>query len=115
LTFFNECVFIDDSNTTSMMGRKEFIMLVDNEKIPVLGHTHRNVAIRYLMKRRRSLLMTRDHTKVEMLYADLPTHVKVMSKRVSREYDISWERVGTENFQGSRFPFSIDESINTHA
>jgi hypothetical protein len=50
-----------------------------------------------------------------MLYADLPTHVKVMSKRVSREYDISWERVGTENFQGSRFPFSIDESINTHA
>lgn len=98
-----------------MMGRKEFIMLVDNEKIPVLGHTHRNVAIRYLMKRRRSLLMTRDRTKVEMLYADLPTHVKVMSKRVSREYDISWERVGTENFQGSRFPFSIDESINTHA
>ena len=46
------------------MGKKEFIMVVNDTQIPVLGHTHRNVAVKYLMKRRRSLLMTRDPSKV---------------------------------------------------
>jgi hypothetical protein len=91
------------------MVRKEFIMLVNNEQIPVLGHTHRNVAVRYLMKRRRSILMTKNPTKVEDLYLNLPSVITVMSKRVSRAYQINWERVGTKNFEGSRFPFTIAE------
>ena len=88
------------------MGKKEFIMVVNDTQIPVLGHTHRNVAVKYLMNRRRSLLMTRDPSK---LYSNLPTQIMIMSKRISRAYDINWERVGTENFEGSRFPFTISE------
>ena len=84
-------------------------MVVNDTQILVLGHTHRNVAIKYLMKRRRSLLMTRDPEKVENLYMSLPTQIMVKSKRVSHAYDINWERVGTENFEGSRFPFTISE------
>jgi hypothetical protein len=94
------------------MVRKEFIMLVNNEQIPVLGHTHKNVAVRYLMKRRRSLLMTKDPAKVESLYTNLPSSITVKSKRISRAYEVCWERVGTENFQGSRFPFTIAEQIH---
>lgn len=86
-------------------------MVVKDIQIPVLGHNHRNVAVRYLMKRRRSLLMTKDPAKVESLYTNLPTQILVKSKRIERAYDINWERVGTENFEGSRFPFTISEQV----
>jgi hypothetical protein len=92
------------------MVKKEFIMVVNDTQIPVQGHTHRNVAVKYLMKRRRSLLMTRDPAKLENLYSSLPSQIMVKSKRVSHAYDINWERVGTENFEGSRFPFTISEN-----
>jgi hypothetical protein len=91
------------------MGKKEFIMVVNDTQIPVMGHTHRNVAVKYLMKRRRSLLMTKDPKKVENLYSSLPTQILVKSRRVNRVYGINWEKVGTENFEGSRFPFTISE------
>lgn len=90
-------------------------MVVNDTQIPVLGHTHRNVAVKYLMTRRRSLLMTKDPAKVENLYTSLPTIIMVKSKRVSRAYDISWERVGTQNFEGSRFPFTISEQVHVEA
>ncbi|HET6640572.1 MAG TPA: hypothetical protein VFG77_03100 [Nitrososphaeraceae archaeon] len=93
------------------MVKKEFIMVVNDSQIPVLGHTHRNVAVKYLMKRRRSLLMTKDPVKVENLYTSLPSQIMVKSKRISRAYNINWERVGTENFEGSRFPFTISEQV----
>jgi hypothetical protein len=93
------------------MVKKEFIMVVHDTQIPVLGHTHRNVAVRYLMKRRRSLLMTKDPAKAENLYTSLPSQIMVRSKKVSHAYDINWERVGTENFEGSRFPFTISEQV----
>lgn len=93
------------------MVKKEFIMVVNDSQIPVLGHTHRNVAVKYLMKRRRSLLMTKDPVKVENLYTSLPSQIMVKSKRISRAYYINWERVGTENFEGSRFPFTISEQV----
>ena len=95
------------------MVKKEFIMVVNDTQIPVLGHTHRNVAVKYLMKRRRSILMTRDPAKVENLYTCLPTHMMVKSKRICRSYEINWERVGTENFEGSRFPFTISERVSS--
>lgn len=100
-----------DTTSVLKMGKKEFIMVVKDIQIPVLGHTHRNVAVRYLMKRRRSLLMTKDPAKVESLYTNLPTQILVKSKRIERAYDINWERVGTENFEGSRFPFTISEQV----
>jgi hypothetical protein len=86
-------------------------MVVDDSQIPVLGHNHRNVAVKYLMKRRRSLLMTKDPARIENLYASLPKQIMVKSKRVNRAYDINWERVGTDCFEGSRFPFTISEHV----
>jgi hypothetical protein len=97
------------------MVKKEFIMVVNDTQIPVMGHTHRNVAVKYLMKRRRSLLMTKDPAKVENLYTNLPTLIMVKSKRVCHAYEINWERVGTENFEGSRFPFTISEQVPVQA
>lgn len=90
-------------------------MVVNDTQIPVMGHTHRNVAVKYLMKRRRSLLMTKDPAKVENLYTNLPTLIMVKSKRVCHAYEINWERVGTENFEGSRFPFTISEQVPVQA
>jgi hypothetical protein len=77
--------------------------------IPVEGQAHRNVAIKYLMKRRRSLLMTKDLQKVEQLYRDLPHNVKIIGKQITRSYSVKWEREGIEDYQGSRFVFAIHE------
>jgi hypothetical protein len=79
----------------------------------VEGHTHKNVALKYLMKRRRSLLMTKDRNKVERLYSNLPQTVKVVGKHVTRSYAINWEKEGITDFQGSRFVFALQENHNT--
>jgi hypothetical protein len=70
---------------------------------------HRNVAVKYLMKRRRSLLMTKNPEKVEKLFTDLPKTIKIIGKQLTREYKINWERMGTEEFEGSRFVFTLDD------
>jgi hypothetical protein len=57
--------------------------------------------------------MTKNPMKVEDLYLNLPSIITVMSKRVSRAYQVSWERVGTSNFEGSRYPFTIAELTYT--
>ena len=77
--------------------------------IPVEGQAHKNVAIKYLMKRRRSLLMTKDPQKVEQLYCDLPRSVKIIGKQITRLYTVSWNRQGIEDYQGSRFVFTLEE------
>jgi predicted NAD-dependent protein-ADP-ribosyltransferase YbiA (DUF1768 family) len=77
--------------------------------IPVEGQVHRNVAVKYLMKRRRSLLMTKDPQKVEVLYSDLPDTIKIIGKQITRCYAVKWEREGLEDYQGSRFVFRILE------
>lgn len=74
------------------------------------GHVHRNVAVKYLMKRRRSVLMTKNPEKVEKLYADLPLMIRIIGKQVTKEYKITWQREGTEDtYAGSRFVFTMDE------
>jgi hypothetical protein len=73
---------------------------------------HRNVAVKYLMKRRRSLLMTKNSEKVEKLWTDLPKKVKIIGKQVTREYRVNWERLGTEEFEGSRFAFTLEDWKN---
>ena len=70
---------------------------------------HRNVAVKYLMKRRRSLLMTKNSEKVEKLWADLPKEIKIVGKQVIRGYKVNWERLGTEEFEGSRFAFTLED------
>ena len=70
---------------------------------------HRNVAVKYLMKRRRSLLMTKNPEKVEMLWKNLPRNIKIIGKQLTHEYKVNWERMGTEEFEGSRFVFTLDD------
>jgi predicted NAD-dependent protein-ADP-ribosyltransferase YbiA (DUF1768 family) len=94
------------------LAKRRFTIDINQEKICVEGHTHKNVALKYLMKRRRSLLMTKDPNKVERLYCNLPQTVKVMGKHVTRSYAINWEKKGTTDFQGSRFVFALQENHN---
>lgn len=93
------------------LAKRQFTIDTNQEKICVEGHTHKNVALKYLMKRRRSLLMTKDPNKVERLYCNLPQTVKVMGRHVTRSYAINWEKQGTTDFQGSRFVFALQENM----
>jgi hypothetical protein len=77
--------------------------------LEVEGHEHKNVAVKYLMKRRRSLLSTKNQVKVEELYTELPTKVKVIGKQLTKTYDVAWEKTGTGEFSGARFTFTIAE------
>ncbi len=100
------------------MAKRQFTIDTGKEKIPVEGQLHRNVAVKYLMKRRRSLLMTKNSEKVERLWEDLPKNIKIIGKQVTREYIIKWERLGTEEFEGSRFAFTLqdlDEKAMNHS
>jgi len=91
------------------LAKRQFTIDIGKEQIPVEGQVHKNVAVKYLMKRRRSLLMTKNPEKVEKLYADLPKTIKIVGKQLTREYKINWERMGTEEFEGSRFVFTLDD------
>jgi hypothetical protein len=92
------------------LAKRQFTIDIGKEQIPVEGHVHRNVAVKYLMKRRRSILMTKNPEKVEKLYADLPKKIKIIGKQLTKEYKITWQREGTEDtYAGSRFVFTMDE------
>jgi hypothetical protein len=95
------------------LGKRQFIIDIGNEQIPAEGHVHKNVAIKYLMKRRRSLLMTKDPNKIESLFSNLPQMIKIKGKQVTRSYSVKWEREGTEDFHGSRFIFILSTEEKT--
>ena len=92
------------------MAKRAFTIDTGKEQIEVEGHEHRNVAVKYLMKRRRSLLSTKDPAKVEKMYAELPSKVKIIGKQLTKAYIISWEKKGTGEFVGARFTFDIAEA-----
>jgi predicted NAD-dependent protein-ADP-ribosyltransferase YbiA (DUF1768 family) len=92
-----------------IMAKRQFTIDIGKEQISAEGQVHRNVALKYLMKRRRSLLMTKDSQKVERLFSELPQTIKIIGKQVTRAYEINWEKEGTEEYQGSRFVFTLDE------
>ena len=91
------------------VAKRQFTIDTGTEQISVEGQVHRNVAVKYLMKRRRSLLMTKNSEKVEKLWQDLPKRIKVIGKQVTREYIVKWERLGREEFEGSRFAFTLED------
>lgn len=91
------------------MAKRSFTIDTGKEKIDVEGHEHKNVAVKYLMKRRRSLLSTKDQAKVEKLFSELPTEVKVVGKQLTKTYRVAWEKTGTGEFAGARFTFAIVE------
>jgi predicted NAD-dependent protein-ADP-ribosyltransferase YbiA (DUF1768 family) len=92
------------------MAKRPFTIDIGSEQIEVEGHEHRNVAVKYLMKRRRSLLSTKDPAKVERMFGELPTTVKIIGKQVTKGYKVSWEKTGTGEFSGARFTFEIVET-----
>ena len=91
------------------LAKRQFKIDTGKEQIPVEGQVHRNVAVKYLMKRRRSLLMTKNSEKVEKLWQDLPKKIKIIGKQVTKEYRVKWERLGREEFEGSRFAFTLED------
>ena len=91
------------------MGKRKFTIDLGNEKIEVEGHMHKNVAIKYLMKRRRSLIMTRDKEKVERLYESVPKVISIIGGHLTKSYQVNWEREGTTEFEGSRFVFTLTD------
>ena len=97
------------SLTIIALAKRQFTIDTGKEQIPVEGQVHRNVAVKYLMKRRRSLLMTKDSEKVEKLWQDLPKRIRVIGKQVTKVYRVKWERLGREEFEGSRFAFTLED------
>ncbi len=91
------------------LAKRPFTIDTGIEQIPVEGHQPRNVAVKYLMKRRRSLLMTRDKEKVEHLWTELPQKIRIIGKQSEKKYKINWERQGTQDFVGSRFVFTLED------
>ncbi len=91
------------------MAKRQFTIDTGKEQIPVEGQVHRNVAVKYLMKRRRSLLMTKNSEKVEKLWEDLPKNIRIIGKQVTRQYKVKWEWLGSEEFEGSRFAFTLED------
>jgi len=89
--------------------KREFTIDTGTEEIQTEGHAHKNVALKYLMKRRRSVLMTRSAVKVEKLFSELPTFIIVKGKQIAHKYKINWERMGINEFEGSRFVFTLNE------
>ena len=100
------------------LAKRHFTIDTGKEQISVEGQLHRNVAVKYLMKRRRSLLMTKNPEKVEKLWQDLPKRIRIIGKQVTKEYRVKWERLGREEFEGSRFAFTLEDqgerSINNN-
>ena len=91
------------------MAKRAFTIDTGKEKIPVEGHAHQNVAVKYLMKRRRSLIFTKDPVKVEKLFSEVPSRISIIGANVTRAYKVVWERVSTGEFAGARFTFTLEE------
>ena len=91
------------------MAKRAFTIDTGKERIEVEGHAPRNVAVKYLMKRRRSLLMTKDPAKVEKMYTELPNALMIIGKKVTKAYKVTWERKSTGEFAGARFTFDLAE------
>lgn len=92
------------------MTKRSFTIDTGKEQLEVEGHEHKNVAIKYLMKRRRSLLSTKDPKKVDILFTELPLQIKIIGKQLTKSYQVQWERTGTGEFAGARFTFTIAET-----
>jgi hypothetical protein len=91
------------------LAKRAFTIDTGKEKIAVEGYAHLNVAIKYLMKRRRSLIFTKDPAKVEKLFSEVPARISIIGTNVTKTYKVSWERVSTGEFAGARFTFTLEE------
>jgi hypothetical protein len=91
------------------LAKRAFTIDIGTEKIPVEGNAHDKVAIKYLMKRRRSIIFTKDPAKVEKLFSEVPKRISIIGANVTKTYTVTWERVSTGEFAGARFTFTLEE------
>jgi len=103
-----ETAKVDEGAKKSKSSKRAFTIDTGKEQIKVEGSDYQKVAVKYLMKRRRSVLFTRDPTKAEALFEDLPKQVKIIGKQLAKTYNVSWEKVGTKEFAGARYTFEIE-------
>jgi hypothetical protein len=96
----------------SILTKREFTIDIGSERIQELGYLHKNVAVKYLMKKRRSLLMTKNLEKIETLFGDLPRKISIIGKNITHNYEVNWERQGVTEFEGSRFVFTLKQLDN---
>ncbi|MDG7044251.1 MAG: hypothetical protein JRN19_05005 [Nitrososphaerota archaeon] len=89
------------------LAKRTFTIEMSDQTIQIDGYDHRKVLIKYLMKRRRSLLSTRDPKKVELLWEKLPKKATVKSVRESKTFDINWKLKGEGELTGARFVFDL--------
>ena len=54
--------------------------------------------------------MTKDQAKVEKLFSEVPSKISIVGANVTKTYKIAWERVGTGEFPGARFTFTLEEA-----
>jgi hypothetical protein len=90
----------------------EFSIKTDKALVHVEGRTHESSLTAYLMKRRRSLLSTRDPARADLFFSDLPKKATVSGGGASKAYRVKWEKIGgrKSRFPGARFVFSVEES-----
>ncbi len=89
-------------------SKRQFVIDTGKEEVPIEGYEHKSVATKYLMKRRRSLLVTKDKEKVNRLFDELPREVTVKGQQLDKTFKVNWERVGTTEFEGARFVFTLE-------
>ncbi len=89
-------------------SKRQFVIDTGKEEVPIEGYEHKSVATKYLMKRRRSLLVTKDKEKVDRLFDELPREVTVKGQQLDKTFKVNWERVGTTEFEGARFVFTLE-------
>ncbi len=91
------------------ISKRQFVIDTGKAQFEVEGYEHKNVATKYLMKRRRSLLFTKDKEKVDRLFKELPREITVKGRQVDKTFKVNWERVGITEFEGARFVFTLEE------
>ncbi|MEE9586218.1 MAG: hypothetical protein V3W09_04880 [Nitrososphaerales archaeon] len=89
-------------------SKRQFVIDTGKEEVPIEGYEHKSVATKYLMKRRRSLLVTKNKEKVDRLFDELPREVTVKGQQLDKTFKVNWERVGTTEFEGARFVFTLE-------
>jgi hypothetical protein len=89
-----------------------FTIKLEDATVNAEGLTHESALTAYLMKRRRSLLFTRDPARADQLFSSLPVKAIVSGGGTSKAYRVKWEKVGgrRSRFSEARYVFSVEES-----
>lgn len=91
------------------ISKRQFIVDTGKEQVVMEGYEHKSVATKFLMKKRRGLLVTKDKEKVERMFKELPAEILIKGKQLNKTYKINWEKVGITEFEGARFVFTLEE------